>query len=133
MRLITKIKHLNARCEPHERLSDEQLLPQFLLGLRSSKLHDQLTVLNITSFETCNKEAIRLGDNIREGDETTTTSIPSIVGSKDPNTSSSRVSKEQSKEAKMATRLEPLESNWMARQAHGIERLRMRRRMHGRR
>ena len=37
---IAKIKHLNARCEPHERLSDEQLLPRFLLGLRSPKLHD---------------------------------------------------------------------------------------------
>ena len=24
---IAKIKHLNARCEPHERLSNEQLLP----------------------------------------------------------------------------------------------------------
>ena len=57
---IAKIKHLNARCEPHERLSDKQLLPRFLLGLRSSKLHDQLTVLNITSFKTCSKEAIRL-------------------------------------------------------------------------
>ena len=43
---IARIKHLNARCEPHERLSDEQLLPRFLLGLRSSKLHDQLIVLN---------------------------------------------------------------------------------------
>ena len=37
---------------------------------------------------------------MREGDETTTTSIPSIVGSKDPDASSSRVSKEQSKEDK---------------------------------
>ena len=97
---IAKIKHLNARCEPHERLSDEQLLPRFLLGLRSSKLHDQLTVLNITSFETCSKEAIRLGDNMREGDETITTPIPLIVGSKDFDVSSSRVSKEQSKETK---------------------------------
>ena len=57
-------------------------------------------MLNITSFETCIKEAIRLGDNMREGDETTNTSIPLIVGSKDPDASSSRVSKEQSKEAK---------------------------------
>ena len=95
-----KIKHLNARCEPHERLNDEQLLPRFLLGLRSSKLHDQLTVLNITSFETCSKEAIRLGENMREGDKTTTTSVLLIVGSKDLDTSSSRVCKEQSKEAK---------------------------------
>ena len=39
-------------------------------------------MLNITSFEACNKEAIRLGDNIREGNETITTSMPSIVGSK---------------------------------------------------
>ena len=54
------------------------------MGLRSSKLHDQLTVLNITSFETCSKEAIRLGDNMREGDKTINTSVPSIVGSKDP-------------------------------------------------
>ena len=37
---------------------------------------------------------------MREGDETTTTYVPSIVGSKDPDVSSSRVSKEQSKEAK---------------------------------
>ena len=37
---IARIKHLNARCEPHERLSDKQLLPRFLLGLRSSKLHE---------------------------------------------------------------------------------------------
>ena len=37
---------------------------------------------------------------MREGDETANTSIPSIVGSKDPDASSSRVSKEQSKEAK---------------------------------
>ena len=65
-----------------------------------SKLHDQLTVLNITSFETCSKEVIRLGDNMREGDESTTTSVPSIVGSKDPDASSSMVSKEQSKETK---------------------------------
>ena len=58
-------------------------------------------MLNITSFETCSKEAIRLGDNMREGDETTNTSVPSIVGSKDPdNASSSKVSREQSKEAK---------------------------------
>ena len=97
---IAKIKHLNARCEPHERLIDEQLLPRFLLGLRSSKLHGQLTVLNITSFETCSKEAIRLGDNMREGDETVNTYVPSIVGSKYPDASSSKVSKEQSKEAK---------------------------------
>ena len=86
---IARIKYLNARCEPHERLSDEQLLPRFLLGLRSSKLHDQLIVLNITSFETCSKKAIRLGDNMREGDETITTSIPSILGSKDSDASSS--------------------------------------------
>ena len=94
------MKHLNARCEPHESLSDEQLLPWFLLGLRTSRLHDQLIVLNITSFKTRSKEAIRLGNNMREGDESTTTSIPSIVGSKDLDASSSRVSKEQSKEAK---------------------------------
>ena len=37
---------------------------------------------------------------MREGDETITTSIASIMGSKDPDVSSSRVSKEQSKEAK---------------------------------
>ena len=37
---------------------------------------------------------------MREGDETITTSMPSIVGSKDPDASSSRVSKEQSKETK---------------------------------
>ena len=37
---------------------------------------------------------------MREGDETTTTSVPLIVGSKDLDASSSRVSKEQSKEAK---------------------------------
>ena len=55
---------------------------------------------NITSFKTCSKEAIRLGDNMREGDETITTSVPSIVGSKDPDASSYRVSKEQSNEAK---------------------------------
>ena len=97
---IARIKHLNARCESHERLSDEQLLPRFLLGLRSSKLHDQLTVLTITSFETCSKDAIRLGDNMREGDETATTSVPLIMGSKDPDVSSSKVSKEQSKEIK---------------------------------
>ena len=54
-------------------------------------MHDQLIVLNITSFETCSKEAIRLGDNMREGDETATTSIPSIMGSKDPDMSSSKV------------------------------------------
>ena len=97
---IARIKHLNARCEPHKRLSDEQLLPPFLLGLRSPRLHDQVTVLNRTSFETCSKETIRLGDNMREGDKTITTSIPSIVGSKDPDASSSRVSKEQSNETK---------------------------------
>ena len=72
----------------------------FLLGLRSLKVHDQLMVLNITSFETCSKEAIRLGDNMREGNETVITSLPSIMRSKDPNASSSRASKEQSKEAK---------------------------------
>ena len=38
---IARIKHLNTRCEPH-----------------------------ITSFETCSKEVIKLGDNMREGDET---------------------------------------------------------------
>ena len=70
------------------------------MGLRSSKLHDQLTVLNITSFETCSKEAVRLGDNMREGDEIVNTSVPSIMGSKDPDASSSKVSREQSKEAK---------------------------------
>ena len=58
---------------------------------------------------------------MREGDETTTTSVPSIVGSKDPDTSSSRVSKEQSKEAKdlnideladlIVTRLNPQAKN----------------------
>ena len=37
---------------------------------------------------------------MREGDETATTSVPSIMGSKDPDASSSKVSKEQSKEAK---------------------------------
>ena len=57
-------------------------------------------MLNITSFEACSKEGIRLGDNMREGDKTITISITSIVGSKDPNTSSSQVSKVQSKEAK---------------------------------
>ena len=36
---------------------------------------------------------------MREGDETITTSIPSIVGSKDPNASLSQVSRKQSKEA----------------------------------
>ena len=56
--------------------------------------------MNITSFETCNKEAIRLGDNMREGNETVNTSVPSIIGSKDLDASSSRVSKEQSKKAK---------------------------------
>ena len=126
---IAKIKHLNARCEPHERLSDEQLLPRFLLGLRSSKLHDQLTVLNITSFEACSKEAIRLGDNMREGDETVNTSVPSILGSKDPDASSSKVSREQSKEAKdmsideladlIVARLNPQSKNAAHRDTHG--------------
>ena len=37
---------------------------------------------------------------MREGDETVNTSVPSIVGSKDPDASSSKVSKEQSKEVK---------------------------------
>ena len=37
---------------------------------------------------------------MREGDETIHTSVPSIVGSKDPDVSSSKVSREQSKEAK---------------------------------
>ena len=37
---------------------------------------------------------------MREGDETTTTFVPSIMGSKDLDASSSRVSTEQSKEAK---------------------------------
>ena len=31
----------------------------------------------------------------------------------------------------MATRLEPLESNWMAKQVHGIERLRRKKRIRG--
>ena len=74
------------------------LTPQLVLlalFLRTSiyvqqKLHDQLTVLNITSFKTCSKEAIRLGDNMREGDEIVNTSVPSIVGSKDPDASSPR-------------------------------------------
>ena len=75
---IVKIKHLNARCEPHERLSNEHHLPQFLLRLRSFKLHDQLIVLNITQFEAYRKEAIRLGDNTREGNETSVTLVPSM-------------------------------------------------------
>ena len=37
---------------------------------------------------------------MREGNETATTSIPPIVGSKDPDASSSKVSKKQSKETK---------------------------------
>ena len=37
---------------------------------------------------------------MREGNGTTTTSVPLIVGSKDPDASSFRVSKEQPKEAK---------------------------------
>ena len=37
---------------------------------------------------------------MREGDETANTSVPLIVGSKDPDASSSKVSREQSKEAK---------------------------------
>ena len=37
---------------------------------------------------------------MREGDETITTSIPSIAESKEPNASSSQVSKKQSKEIK---------------------------------
>ena len=37
---------------------------------------------------------------MREGDETIMASIPLIMGSKDPSASSSRVSKEQSKETK---------------------------------
>ena len=57
-------------------------------------------MLDITSFETCSKEAIKLGDNMREGDETTNASVPSIVESKDPDGSSSGVCKKQSKEAK---------------------------------
>ena len=64
------------------------------------KLHDQLIVLNITSFEACNKEAIKLEDNMREGDETIVTSIPSIVGSKELDVNSSKNSKEMSKDAK---------------------------------
>ena len=57
----------------------------------------------------------------REGDKTIMTSIPSIVGSKDPNASSSKVSKEQSKETKdlnidelvdlIVTRLNPQAKN----------------------
>ena len=40
---------------------------------------------------------------MREGDETITTSIPLIVGSKDTDESPFRVSKEQSKETKDLT------------------------------
>lgn len=97
---IAKIKHLNTRCEPHERVNDEQLLSQFLLGLISPKLQDPLIVLNITSFEVCSKEAIRLGDNMREGDKTIVTLVPSIMETKDSDVGSSRNSKEISKEAK---------------------------------
>ena len=72
-----------------------------LTGVEKLKqLHDQFIVLNITSLETCSKEGIRLGDNMREGNETATTSVPLIVGSKDLDASSSTVSKEQSKETK---------------------------------
>ena len=58
---------------------------------------------------------------MREGDETITTSVPSIVGSKDPDASSSMVSREQSKETKdlnideladlIVTRLNPQAKN----------------------
>ena len=87
-------------CEPHKRLNNEQLLPQFLLGLRSPKLHDQLTMLNITSFETCNKEAIRLGDNMREGYKNNSTSVPWTVESKDSNATPFFNFKETSKDVK---------------------------------
>ena len=86
-------------------------------------------VLNITSFETCSKEAIRLGDNMREGDETANTSVPSIVGSKDLDASSSKISKESSKEAKdlnidehadlIVARLNPQSKNAAHRDTHG--------------
>ena len=79
---------------------DKQLLPWFLLGLRSPKLHDRLIVFYITSFEACNKEAIILEDNVREGEKTSSvTSIPLIVGSKDSKASSKNL-KETSKDVK---------------------------------
>ena len=63
---ISKIKHLNARCELHELLSDEHLLPKFLLGLKSKKLHDSLFAMNPSSFKLCSKIVIKLGDKMME-------------------------------------------------------------------
>ena len=76
---------------------------------------------------------------MREGDQTVITSVPSIVGSKDSDASSSRDFKEQSKEAKdlnideladlIVTRLNPQAKNTAHRDNQGNAHLYLRRDM----
>ena len=52
---------------------------------------------------------------MREGNKTTTTSVPSIMRSKDPDASSSRISKEQSKEVNKDLNIDELANLIVAR------------------
>ena len=79
---------------------ESHLFTNCAASVLSPKPLDQLIVLNITLFEACRKETIRLGDNMREDDKTSITSIPSIMGSKDLDVISSKNSKETSKDVK---------------------------------
>ena len=75
--------NLNSHFHPRERLTDEHLLPRFLLGLKSKRLHDLWRTTNPPIFELWSKTIIKLSGNMMGKITEIPTSPSSISGSQD--------------------------------------------------
>ncbi|RYA40627.1 hypothetical protein DD606_25650 [Enterobacter cloacae complex sp. GF14B] len=61
---ISRLKHLNSRCNPNERFNNNQLLDRFIRGLRHEDIYNGLVIRGITTWEAVTTNAIQLEDNL---------------------------------------------------------------------
>ena len=59
------LKHLNSRCQPHERFRDNQLLARFINGMNHKDLYINMITQGITTWEDTIIAVIQLKDNIK--------------------------------------------------------------------
>lgn len=62
---IYRLKHLNSRCQPHERLHNDQLLDRFINGMNHKELYNSMITRRITTWEDTIITVIQLEDNLK--------------------------------------------------------------------
>ena len=65
---IYRLKHLNSRCQPHERFRDDQLLDRFVNGMNHRELFNCLITRGITTWDATVAVVIQLEDSLEIND-----------------------------------------------------------------